>query len=505
MLPPNPGRLSRLDQIMPPTYILFTLIFPVDDVTATINQLKAGTLLLESTVPFLLGHVGYGGQSEEGKACLEILPYVEGGNLSIITHIQYLAASYRDVFPTSHAANGAVADPSHLPLSFNPVLTTPAPIFRLQINALKDGVILGFAVNHGVIDGTGLGILLREFGACCRSAKSDNPIPLSVGIPSDVQLTTRAWLDDCTAPPRELQKYKDENDEFICSSVSSQPVEGLGSVVSASRGSLSTRTFALEGRIVQGIKSNVNRIIGALPSLRNAYADVSWVSSNDIVVALAWMSFNNARLFAGAQPLHDWSQPDNSAQKSSGGISFTVNIRNRIEPPLPSSFLGNAILPVRQPVPNKLLLLGASGDHGEFTDDLCPNSVISMNSKRGECYIGLACAALSVRQRLNTMDSDNVRRVLSYINEPMSPKTIAYNSMDILVTSWRDMGTYHVDFGDHLGYPMDMRVADIGVGGMFVVLPKRRAPDEKWEVKATAEPDVINHLFEDTLRELGSI
>jgi hypothetical protein len=75
---------------------------------------------------------------------------------------------------------------------------------------------------------------------------------------------------------------------------------------------------------------------------------------------------------------------------------------------------------------------------------------------------------------------------------------IAYNTLDIMVTSWRDTGIYHVDFGNKLGYPVDMQVEDVAVGGMFIVLPRRRTPNEIWELQATADPDTMRYMCENT-------
>jgi hypothetical protein len=88
-----------------------------------------------------------------------------------------------------------------------------------------------------------------------------------------------------------------------------------------------------------------------------------------------------------------------------------------------------------------------------------------------------------------------VRGVLS-IN--LGGLTIAYSPLDIVVTSWLDGGIYHFEFGDKLGYPEDMRVEDVGLGGMIIALPKRRPPNKTWELHATVDPDTLRHLYEDT-------
>lgn len=474
----EPFDLTPLDHIIPPCYVRFFLGFPVRDVAAALAQIQAGTALLIEQLPFLAGDLALSETPGATKGLLSIRPSaangLESGVLSVKAHDALLEQC---TTTASHTEQRGTADESYLPLPFFPDVDRPVPIFRLQINTLRDGLILGFVFHHGAVDATGLGVVVQQLADCCREP----------GVRTGQNNTRRTGVDQQHAAREQLagsradsSQRRDHSAEFPVVASLPADLNSIKKVLLQTANEMSTRYFRLSSRVVDELKQRLNHILAVRrPSSSHR---TSWVSGNDTVVSLLWMCLNRSR----------HSGRDASPPKVSQ-ICMAVNVRGRLQPPIPASYIGNGIVLLRESVDMQTFL---------HPQDNCSMVGLCKDSKQDEFEASLwaICEVASqIRQSLNGIDDGYVRSVNSYLGEIEDLSTISFSQSDFHISSWREIGIYQADFGGELGHPADMRVPDGMIDGQFYILPKRQLEDGFWEVHVTIHRDTMATLCADPL------
>lgn len=203
--------LTPLDHIIPPCYVRFFLGFPVKDVATALAQLQSGTALLIEQLPFLAGDLTPSETPGARKGLLGIRPSgpnsLDSGILSIKAHDSLL---HEGTTTASHTEQRGTADESYLPLPFFPEVGKPVPIFRLQINTMRDGIILGFVFHHGAVDATGLGVVIQQLADCCREGGTSNDLSGQIRTGVDQQSAAREQLTSSRADPSERLDHRAE-------------------------------------------------------------------------------------------------------------------------------------------------------------------------------------------------------------------------------------------------------------------------------------------------------
>nr|WGJ63585.1 acetyltransferase [Aspergillus striatus] len=464
--------LTLLDHTIPPCYVRFFLSFPLDNVPTAVSQLQAGTASLLKRLPFLAGDLAPSETPGATKGLLCIRPSalntLDSEALCIRTHDCLLKHC---TITASTSEQCGTADESYLPLPFFADVGKAVPIFRLQINVLKDGIVLGLAFHHAAIDATGMGVVVQELATCCRDPEMSDPM-----LPrTDVDQQRRARELLATSFARSTPR-QDHSTEFPVVASMLTDLAGIKKAMGQAAKEFSTQYFRLPSRMVQDLKQCCNQ---ALTAHRESFHQTSWLSSNDIVVSLLWMCLNRSR------------HSGRVARPSQSQICMAVNVRNRLQPPIPSTYINNAVVFLRDSV--------------EIESFLCPQEKdVSSRFCRGPAELqgwqfDLCQIASRIRCKLKHMDNAYVRSVISYLAEVEDLSTIAFGPSDFYISSWRELGIYHADFGGSLGHPTDMRVCDGMTDGQFYIMPKRRQGEDFWEVHVTIHRDTMAALCADKL------
>lgn len=466
--------LTPLDHIIPPCYVRFFLGFPVKDVATALAQLQSGTALLIEQLPFLAGDLAPSETPGARKGLLGIRPSgpnsLDSGILSVKAHDSLL---HEGTTTASHTEQRGTADESYLPLPFFPEVGKPVPIFRLQINTMRDGIILGFVFHHGAVDATGLGVVIQQLADCCREGGTSNDLSGQIRTGVDQQNAAREQLTSSRADPSERL---DHRAEFPVVASLPADMETIKQILMQTANEMSTRYFRLSSKVVDELKQRCNQAL----AVRRPH-EKAWVSSNDIVVSLLWMCLNRSR-YSGDGPSPTASE-----------ICMAVNVRGRVQPPLPATYIGNGIV-----------LLRRSIDMQTF---LCPqekSSIVGLckEPQKDEFkpwQLAICEIASTIRRGLNCMSDTYVRSVNSYLGDVEDLSTLSFSQSDFHMSSWREIGVYQADFGGELGYPADMRVPDGMIDGQFYILPKRKQEDAFWEVHVTIHRDTMATLCADKL------
>ncbi|KAF7157470.1 hypothetical protein CNMCM5623_001731 [Aspergillus felis] len=410
-----------------------------------------------------------------------------------ILHVRRIDSSYEEVCTAASYRDTGLA-----PLSFFPEPSRPAPICRLQVNALHDGVALGIALHHGLIDGTGIGAFVRKLASCCQDASSSS---LASSIPGsettwDAQRIARDQLTAYATsnPPLSSQQETELRKEFTALADIVGGLDGFNDEVSEAGKSLTSRYFRLSAAKVSDLKSICNRIIAKSTQLQAAHGNTRWVSSNDLVVSLLAICVSRAREAAqcGRRLLHH--------QLTESGICMAVDVRKRLDPPLPAGFLGNAVLLLRLCSDINMFL---ERDAPKEELQKVPHDALFQQSQHPNSWqVGLCRVALSVRRRLNIIDDSYVRSVLAYLIAISVPAIPTYNPASVHVSSWRDIGVYDADFGLGLGPAREMYLQNAMVNDLFTVMPKRgrsEGDEAFWEIHVSVNRDIMDRLSSDRI------
>lgn len=463
--------LTALDTLVPPAYIRFLILFEASNITSALAHLEAGTRRLVSEFPFLAGYVFTGPIPGNPDSGCHIIPPRESDADLVIAAVKRVSESYRKIYPGGQAH--VELDGTHLPLKPIADIVNPSPIFRLQINLFTDGVGLGFALHHNVMDAIGAGTVVKAFGSCCCRADSGTELGLDLSTLTQLQYSARVFLNKLTPVARdtELDRSRYGLQPHPGSIMFDQ--SGFGLLPPASR-------FRLSATKIQDLKNHLNILIAQSESLQKQFGSTKWISNNDTLVALIWLCYNRAKR---RSELPSTTQPS----AINPGICMPANIRPRVHPPLPSTFLGNAAVPVK-PAMDAQPLLSAIGNSSLLTNEAVPKRL------RDDA---LCQVALAVRQAVSRVNNDYARDITSLMQNSQVPLIYEYNH-DTNISSWRDSAMYEAYFGEELGFPLDVCL-DVPAMGYFTLAPKRRAPDDSWEVLAVLNPAVASYLRNDEI------
>ena len=403
------SQLTPLEWLMPRGYVRQLLVFPSSD-QAVISKLREGLEGVIKNVPYLLAGV-VGSDSIQGSVCLtqsyQSLDDVFGWQ-DLSSSLNYLCLR-KGNFPPQ-----AFNIPDILPPETIPPFPIPAPVFRARLSLIKGGFILCVAVHHSTTDITGYGALLRLWASYCRTGSS---------VSSDFDRTWSDrkllfdYLQHDTGPwpismPKLLHPQQPTNDAPETDKATT-------------RAKYKTGIFFFSQKSLQEVKRVINRSLAG-------FDPRSWVSTGDILAALLWCAVIEAEM-AGTT---------GTAAHGFSTIGIPVNIRSKLNPPLPSGFLGAAFMMTTAEA-SLGDLLSFSAQDGQASDGTLP----------ADSAAGLARIALAIRKSISAVDVAHMREVLEYLNSQTDVRSLVLGPRHdgISIVSWADQGVYELDWGETIG------------------------------------------------------
>ncbi|KAK2758961.1 hypothetical protein FQN54_003059 [Arachnomyces sp. PD_36] len=428
--------------------------FTLNDPGSAIPALQTGVFRLLKRLPFLTGelfstgHKGQVGVRPSSSYSLEKSPM-----LVVRRHARRLPPVQRIGIQTDEANY----DDTYVRLPL--LLCDPLkPILRIQVNILQNGIILALSFNHMVFDGVGMNQIISALAQCCRS----------------------------TEVPPVCVEQQDAGRKLISQQVATtdsagNPLDGYGTYgfpqdeLPTGTKPLSRVRVSMSPTKVQRLKNICNR---QLPKLRKHYNNraVSVISTSDVLNALIWLSVSKASALEGdAIP----------------NLRFPINIRPKIQPPLPHSYLGVALLSATLP----------------YTQSTTSNEVLE-----------LARTAFLMRQMVLDVGSETVRTLITKMHEASNWSEFGQKVEGLWVSNLSFCTIYRSDFGPSLGRPSDLDLALQQRHDTAYLMPKRvtwgpnvsfsereMAP---WDVILGLEPAAANRLKDHPIlrwaTELGS-
>ena len=177
------------------------------------------------------------------------------------------------------------------------MVSPPAPVTRIKLTIARGGCFLSTSIHHATIDGAGLARVVQAWAAECRGAP---PVELNRWNGPPLHLDKPSPSADIHHPRGNIQMHP----AYILMPdppFAPQPVDA-------------TVSFHFSGEALARLKFSAS--VELPPG--------SWISTGDALTALLWTRLSRA---IGRD----------------AGVNVATNARSRFDPPIPHSFVGNAV------------------------------------------------------------------------------------------------------------------------------------------------------------------
>lgn len=438
--------MGPLDNVMPRHHITPKALFiPASSSSKAeiLNNLKSGLAQTIKAMPTIAGHVKEAPNPiQKGGMCVSA-PF---STVDDILTTQDLTESHPEMdyddLSRRHFPMEAV-NPSVI-FSLPGVMDVEKPVFLVQANFIRGGLVLGISLHHSFGDGATLKTILQTWAACCRGERASST------------LTKPTQRERLTFP--EIGASLDEFPEYatIPENIAGyQPEVAIGENAEFAPSPLQvdSHVFYLSAQKLKELKELASAKIGGS----------DWISTSDALSALLWRSITVAR------------NPDfrNAVTKDTRIVNIPLDGRRLMREDM-SSYLGNMVL------------------FNNATTSL--QSLLSSPPQLSEI-------SRIIRQSIFRVDERYTERAISAISSaPDVSKVImsggTFGKSFLTISSW---GNLHMDWGKIIGGPSErVRVSKIQFPGVCVVLPAL-GPRER-SAKASGVEVIIGLMSDDMAR-----
>ena len=398
-------------------YSVIVLAFPLSEQSSSAmiaQNFEEATKTLFGYYPYLAGQAVRDREwkgEHEGSRPFKIVPDVA----STAIHTKNLAdtlPSYEELrqarFPMSMLDGNVLSPFKGTPDHYSD--SDHTPVFVIQLNFISGGVIACFNMMHTAMDGNGLGQVIRQFSAILRGEKlSDSDVKAGNLDANQVLPSLPEGKYQLEVHKRMLTDPNAKNDWAPDSTITYQ-----------------WAYFDFTSDKLAELKQRANQ--KSLPG--------TWITSDDVVTALLWRAITRVR-----SPNLDMSL--------SSTLVRAANLRGKLSPPLPVSFLANCVV-------------------GLFTDAKLSNLIDDME---------VGDVALLLRQNINAVDDYFTRSYISFLRSLKDKGSITFAGKnpdrDYCMSSWGSWPIYGNDFGNGLGKPEFVRRPRLKeMEGLGFVMPK---------------------------------
>ena len=408
-------------------YTPLSLCFPLQDASSQsqiIDTLMKALEQLSVSFPWLAGQVIGDGAAEGNTGRPKIIPLDKTSRLIVkdLTRdaaVQSMDALRKANFPFSMLDGTVLTSLKGLPTSYGESEEDPAPVFFVQANFINGGLILSFAGEHSIMDGHGLGQIIRIFSKACHN----EPF-------TDEELVQGNRARNNIIPLLDQTTYKpgpELNHLLVKPSTTSSPAS------SNPPPKCTWAYFHFPSPSLSKLK--------AIASASNSISDnptVPYTTTNDAISAFIWQCTSRAR-------------SSRLPPQTTSTFGRAVDVRSCLS--IPSCYPGNV------------------SSHTYNT--------LSLSSLAST---PLGSLASSLRLALNPSDlSFAIRSLATHITLVPDKSSISFGadldlSTDIFFSSWAKLPCYNHDFNLGLGFPESVRRPRFDVvEGLMYLMPMDRS------------------------------
>lgn len=448
--------LTPLDHAIAKFYLPYILHFNTPDTKIALHTIEHGIKKLACHLPWLAGDVIFRDEpcDPQNKGYI-VSPHSLPEALPMLRVKHFYSDEEFDAHPVQ----------AYLPLPCLIPVSQQRPVLRFQANVFPSKIIFVMSFMHAAMDGTGAGIVLQALAECCK-ATDGNPGTVTASIAKNevkIRQEVSSWpLKYKTRLDHSLELGPPVFDSSITSEQWAAMEAAMSSVVKMKK-------FTFSPQKISQVKEACNKF---LPEFQLS----SFVSSNDIITAILGICIDRAQ------------HPMGASQNENATVTMTVDLRNRVNPPLSSTSVGNMSFPIRNNIhfPRHKQASVRDGIEADF--------------------LHLTQLALQLRSKLGSMNESFAYSVSAAVAARGDWCSVEAKPGDVIVTSWRHLKVFSVDFGEGLGKIYDFDAGLSLVPGACILMPLKAQENAfegqsavPWEASITMKAGDFDILVNDPL------
>ncbi|KPI43716.1 uncharacterized protein AB675_6226 [Cyphellophora attinorum] len=457
-------QLSSIEHCMPRAYIRVCLAYPLPDntdMTLLVTRLNQFTRKVVDAKPYLAGHVVPAPNSESQPGLAEIHftdhDFIAGHPSVKLEHISEADIPYDYKELNEMKLPPSLIRPEIVSALPEGISDGKAPVFRLQANVVKGGLIVSTYLHHCISDGTGMGLIITgsvlhddfTFDRHLES-KGFDTLGLNRRLSEFANQQTIVRRDLSWSFPNQISDRLFHHRRPTTSHSTRPKSDGRGCIF----------TFPKD------------RLLALWQELRTTAEAGDFISENDVLQALLWHHMTKAR-----------SRSPHLDRVSHSRLFTPVNIRSKLNRPLPDAYFGAAVDFALTELPM-----------AHLCDITASNRLPA-----------LARTASAIRQAIGRVDEPYIRQAIALARDPdpnVDVRDLMGSSMnrtsgaDMYITSWQKLGLYEATLDLGLGRPDWVRKPWSKDPGSCIVLPN---DDRKQvtEVLVQMTVDDMDRLMQD--------
>ncbi|XHF96370.1 hypothetical protein AWENTII_000007 [Aspergillus wentii] len=315
---------------------------------------------------------------------------------------------------------------------------------------------------HFALDGTGAGVILRALAECCNAKSAPNVTGMAITTASvaenEINLRNQISSWSCRCNTEVTIQSLGLATPFFDPNITSEQWAAMEAAMSSG---VKTRRFTFSPEKIALLKQTCSS------KFLQHLSPSGFISSNDIVTAILGITVDMAQ-----DPSKTRRMNDENAR-----LTLTVDLRSRVQPPLPGTFVGNMNYP-------------AYCEIRHLVQDQRPEPLQEDNKEEEADLLALSQLALQLRGKLSSMNESLAYSVSATVADLEDWSKIESKPGNVIVTTWRHLDSYTLDFGDCLGKIVDFDAGLSLIPRACIIMPAReKAPREEGEGKEKAETE----------------
>ena len=421
--------LSPIDMLMPRMHVPKLLYFcSTAEPGAIISNLRAALALTLKSIPIIAGSVALSQEEGDQKGFLSVQsPYFHAEDILTSNDLcnQYDYGQLR----AAHFSSEEIAFDAIAPRQFGKAANS-APVMLAQVNFLRGGLLLFFAIHHCVLDEVGLFNVMKVWSSYCRGE-------------AGLDFVTPQWFDRSPllqgAGAGRLEDHPEYTlaPEGTTARAAEDPIAFY-----PSSDNVHSATFFFPEEALGRLK-----IAATMPGHGDGIGETAWISTNDALIALFWCCITSARVADSTQPTSEIFPL----------FAMAVNGRSQLRPAVSPDYCGNVVLIA------KTL---------SKADELLPQ-------QPGR----LAKAASLVRKAVNVVDDTYSRDVIQMVRnvddvDRLAPRRRPASKYSLGCSTWARQPYYSLDWGSTIGGACErVRWRRLKTDGLFLIFPRLPSTD----------------------------
>ena len=473
--------LSPIDHLMPRVHTVKVFYFPIPDanVTLALEKLKSSLKPTFDALPILSGSIQEGKHPPRADSLCVGEPWNTVDDIFRLNDLTQSGLDYTEL-RKQHFPLEALLEYDIVSRSLPHPLGVRTPVMMVQVNLIRNGMILAIALHHTCMDGTGFVAVTEIWAKFCRG--EDGAELLRDGTLTEQRLMhgdeggRLSDFPDYFQKPTSLPNGATNGNmaPLETASASADPRTTLSGPQQPME--VDAQTFFFSRSKLKTLKSKVSASLPETTTDSKGSQSPSYISTNDALAAFVFACVTRAR-----------TPPERTDSTRTIPLMVSVSARRLLDIPKPEGYIGNMIV------------------FGHLDVPLCTV----------KCEMGsIASIAQRIRKRINDFDGGYVKRLVGAIGAAEDTRKVVSSfhvSKDypFAVTTWTKQGFYDIQWGPEVGVGCErVRVLRQKVSlrrrvGMVVVMPELKAGDAAGDEEGGLE--VLIYLEKGVMQRLRDL